>query len=151
MKTLFSCVPSGGRCIPASETGLRPFPILLTLLYGDYILSSGCISYVTMASDAPTFCHLNILCTPFECIIGIIWLGVNLNCFTKMCLSLWTHFCYNLSRVCLKLWWCLPVLGQWRRNSWEWVELWVGRSWNLFWLQDWPLKQVLSSPICSKG
>ena len=31
------------------------------------------------------------------------------------------------------------------------VELWVGRSWKFLWLQDWPLRQVLSSPVCSKA
>lgn len=111
VRTLFSLVSRGGRCIPASETLAQSISHPSSSSLSGLTFSLGHISYVTMASSVPTFCCLNFLCITCKCIVFISFLGVNLNCFTKMCLSFWIHFCYNLSKVCLKQWWHLPVLG----------------------------------------
>lgn len=70
----------------------------------------------------------------------------------KIRLSLCTNSRYSFSRLYLEVCRHLPELGQWgRRDYWEWVELLVGIGlWNLAFLHDWSLRQVLPNPICSR-
>lgn len=131
----------------------QPFPtwgVLQTLLRlsESYFFFSS-ISYVTMALNATTFHCLNILGTSFNSIVCITWLEPNWRCI-KMCVSLCTS--------CVTAWagraggvtpTCPGTMV--KGSSWEWLGGTMGGSRAGPWLQDWPLGQVLSSPICLKG